>query len=115
MLQWNKKHKTTRMKASPVQIKRAVTEKKRSGNPANRWVIHVQKYKTEFNVSYKDALKAAGETYTKSPSPTRTTKRPDGKNPWMLHIDEWKKEHPDWKDSMVYKDVLKVCKETYKA
>lgn len=103
------------MEDSPSQTTSTVATKKRIGNPANRWVVHVQKYKNDHNVSYKDALKAAGKTYTKSPPSIRTTKRADGKNPWMMHIDQWKKEHPDWKESMVYKDVLKLCKETYKA
>jgi hypothetical protein len=34
-------------------------------------------------------------------------------NPWMVHLDTWKTEHPDWKKTMSYKDVLLQAKTTY--
>jgi len=79
----------------------------------NPWLVHVNEYRTANpGTKYKDALKAAGATYTK----TVVTEREEGErkvNPWMVHIAEWKSANPAWKETMTYKDVLKLCKETY--
>ena len=88
----------------------SVETKARAVNP---WLVHVNEYR-EANpgTKYKDALKAAGATYTK----TVAVEREPGErkaNPWMDHIAEWKAANPSWKETMSYKDVLKLCKETY--
>jgi len=76
--------------------------------------VHVNEYR-EANpgIKYKDALKAAGATYTKTVAVERKATGERKANPWMDHIAEWKTANPSWKETMSYKDVLKLCKETY--
>jgi hypothetical protein len=82
-----------------------------AGSP---WITHVKAYKKEFSVSFKDALKLAGATYTrKITSAVKKDKSTYKKNPWMEHIAKWKIAHPDWKTTMSYKDVLIASKDTY--
>lgn len=79
----------------------------------NPWLVHVNEYRVANpGTKYKDALKAAAATYVK----TVVVKKEAGErkaNPWMEHIAEWKAANPKWKDTRSYKDVLKLCKETY--
>jgi hypothetical protein len=79
----------------------------------NAWLVHVNQYRVDNpGTKYKDALKAAAATYTKT---VVVKKEPTERkaNPWMDHIAEWKAANPTWKDTRSYKDVLKLCKETY--
>ena len=80
----------------------------------NPWLDHVKAYRESHpELSYKEVLQQAKDTYTKVEP---TVKEPGEKrsNPWMEHIAEWKARHPDWKKTHTYKDVLLLCKETYK-
>jgi hypothetical protein len=94
-------------------------EKIKSTNP---WLEHVmQEYKANPGSKFKDALKNAKSTYKKTPKEVKVKKVrivEEGEivklNPWMVHIEKWKNEHPDWKSTMSYKQVLQTCKETYK-
>ena len=82
-------------------------EDKKAPHP---WITHVKSYAAKNNVSYKDALQAAGATYQRS---TKPKKEKTGKHPWMDHIAEWKRSHPKWKETHSYKQVLQLCKQTY--
>lgn len=85
---------------------------KRIPRKAGKWSEHVRQYRELHKVSFKEALKGAGESYVKLVRPKKD--RQDYKeNPWMLHIREWKTANPDWKTTLSYKEVLKTCKETY--
>ena len=90
----------------------AIVEKK--ARAVNPWFVHVNEYRgANPGTKYKDALKAAGASYTKKVAVEKRTNGERKVNPWMVHIDEWKAAHTGWKETMSYKDVLKVCKETY--
>jgi hypothetical protein len=81
---------------------------------ANPWITHVSAFRTTHpDLSYKNALKQAKETYTRVVREERVPgdRKP---NPWMQHIEKWKTEHPKWKEEHSYKEVLKLCKLTYK-
>lgn len=85
-----------------------------STKKSNAWITHVKQVRKDTGLSYKDALVKAKETY----KPTgRKSKRdpnePKKKNPWMVHIDQWKQENPDWKKEFTYKQVLMKAKQTY--
>jgi hypothetical protein len=80
----------------------------------NKWLTHVKRYReTHPGVSYKDVLKAAGASYSRRLTPTKKEPGERIANPWMEHISAWKLANPEWKASYIYKDVLKLCKETY--
>lgn len=87
---------------------------KKAGTPreAGRWIKHVQAFRQEHQVTFKVALRTAGATYTKVVKEKRD-KADHKPNPWMVHIASWKATNPDWKTTMSYKEVLKVCKLTY--
>jgi hypothetical protein len=82
--------------------------------PATAWATHVKEYRVKFGGSFKDALKAAGATYTKTPR-QRKLKTEHKPNPWMEHIKLYKAANPTWKADMSYKKVLEECKITYAA
>ena len=99
----------------PVKVDNTMTtteEKKVRGE--NRWLTHVKKYReSNPGTKYKDALKAAAASYTK----TVVAEKEPGEvrvNPWMEHIADWKVANSDWKAKMQYRDVLKLCQKTYK-
>ena len=77
------------------------------------WRDHVMQYKTEHSVSLKEAMKQAGATYTKKPARVKKEKGERANNPWMDHIAAWRQANPEWKQNHSYKEVLKICKETY--
>lgn len=77
------------------------------------WHQHMMEYKTEHNVSLKEAMKGAAATYTKQAPRVKKDKGDYKPNPWMAHIAEWRKANPDWKTNHSYKEVLSICKETY--
>lgn len=79
----------------------------------NPWLAHVKCYRVKHpECAYKDCLRNAKETYTKKPRPaTSNVPKP---NPWMQHIKQWKEKNPEWKKTNSYKQVLILCKETYK-
>ena len=90
----------------------AIVEKK--ARTVNPWFVHVNEYRgANPGTKYKDALKAAGATYTKKVAVERKATGERKVKPWMVHIDEWKAANTSWKETMSYKDVLKMCKETY--
>lgn len=76
------------------------------------WVEHVKAYRKEHSVTFKDALKGAGGTYTKQIR-VKKEKADHKPNPWMQHIDQYKEKHPSWKETMSYKQLLQACKVTY--
>lgn len=87
------------------------SNKERKENP---WLVHVKNYRDSHQeLSYKEILQQAKESYTKVPKVEKVGDGERKPNPWMIHIDEWKSANPDWKQSMSYKDVLIKCKETY--
>lgn len=78
------------------------------------WYDHVNKYKAEHpDVSHKDAVKEAKATYTKAPRKKRDTSghKP---NAWMKHVADWVDKNPGWRQKYTYKEVLQLCKKTYK-
>jgi hypothetical protein len=79
---------------------------------SGKWAAHVKQYRDLHKVSFKDALKAAGATYVKI-TKERKPKGEYKKNPWMVHISDWKAANPDWKQTLTYKQVLQTCKSTY--
>lgn len=88
----------------------AKDKKDRTPNP---WIAHVKSVRTaNKDLSYKEALKRAKETYTRI---KREPRIPGVRkvNKWMVHIADWKKSNPNWKEKYSYKEVLKLCKETY--
>ena len=80
----------------------------------NPWLAFVKAFALEHpDLKYKDVLTGAKLTYVRVAPHVRgpaTEKKP---NPWMLHVAKWKNDHPDWKTGTTYKEVLKLCKETY--
>lgn len=76
------------------------------------WTIHVASYRAEHNVSFKEALQKAGDTYVKIER-VKKDKKDYKKNPWMVFIGEWIKDHPDWRATHSYKEVLQLCKGLY--
>ena len=78
------------------------------------WRDHVMQYKTDHSVSLKEAMKQAGATYTKKPARIKKEKGERANNPWMEHIATWRQDNPEWKQNHSYKEVLKICKGTYK-
>jgi ribosomal protein L20 len=87
----------------------AVAKAPRKGG---KWIEHVKAYREQNDVSFKVALKDAGATYTKIIK-EKVEKKDYKPNPWMQHISAYKNAHPDWKDTMSYKQVLQTCKTTY--
>lgn len=82
----------------------------------NAWLEHVNKFRTKFKeLSYKEVLEKAGETYTKQEKMKKEAGAPRKVNPWMEHIKEWIQKNPDWKVTHTYKEVLVLCKDTYKS
>jgi hypothetical protein len=80
----------------------------------NPWLAHVKQFHTAHpELSYKQALKEAKDSYTKVPKKEPTPEGEKKPNPWMQHIANFKKENPDWPQLMSYKEVLIRCKETY--
>lgn len=78
------------------------------------WYEHVNKFKSEHpDMSHQEAVAAARGSYTKAPKKKRDTSsyKP---NAWMQHVANWTKNNPEWRNKYTYKDVLKLCKATYK-
>tara|TARA_R110000787_G_scaffold5477_4_gene20033 strand:- start:540 stop:845 length:306 start_codon:yes stop_codon:yes gene_type:complete len=88
----------------------------KTGTPSEigSWIKHVQAYRQLHGVSFKVALTAAGDSYTKVVK-VKKEKKDHKANPWMVHISAYKTAHPEWKDTMSYKQVLQACKLTYKS
>jgi len=95
-----------------MTIAKPETTTTKAPRKGGKWIAHVKAYRAEHDVSFKAALKDAGATYTKIVK-EKTEKKDHKPNPWMQHIDEYKNAHPDWKDTMSYKQVLQTCKTTY--
>lgn len=102
----------------PVSVEKKmddVTQQEVPRKRQNDWIDHVKEYKKSHpEVTYKDALKAAGETYTKKPKKEKKSPAERKPNPWMQHIQKFKDDNPNWKDTHSYKEVLQLCKDTYK-
>jgi hypothetical protein len=98
-------------KVRRMKKERRVLTTTRKENP---WLAFVKAFAAEHpDLKYRDVLTGAKLTYVRVAPRVRapgTEKRP---NPWMLHVANWKNEHPDWKTGTTYKEVLKLCKETY--
>jgi ribosomal protein L20 len=80
----------------------------------SKWLEHVKKFHKLNGVTFKEALRQAGKSYSKAPRRQRKAKEDYKPNPWMQHIEEFKRITPDWKAKMSYKSLLKECKLTYK-
>ena len=78
------------------------------------WITHVRKYRKENSCSFRDALKAAKDTYTRRPVRVKKDRSEYKPNPWMLHIKKTMADWPNWKESCTYKELLLQCKTTYK-
>ena len=78
---------------------------------SNPWIDHVKEYRAKNpEMSWKMCLGAAAATYTPVVKEEKGEKKP---NPWMVHIDAFKKQHANWKETMTYKELLVLCKSTY--
>jgi len=101
-------------KPSTIMTKTETSKPTKTGTPSEigTWIKHVQAYRQLHGVSFKVALKAAGESYTKVVK-VKKEKKDHKANPWMVHIESYKSAHPDWRETMSYKEVLKACKLTY--
>lgn len=78
------------------------------------WYEHVNKFKSEHSgMSHQEAVKAARGSYTKAPKKKRDSSNYKP-NAWMQHVANWTKNNPEWRKKYTYKDVLKLCKDTYK-
>ena len=79
------------------------------------WMEHLMNYKTQHpDSSLKECMKQAKLTYAKTTKPYVKKNAGQHKpNPWMQHIAAWKLANPDWKNTMSYKQVLVLCKDTY--
>lgn len=78
------------------------------------WYDHVNKFKTEHpDMGHQEAVKAAKGSYTKAPKKKRDASghKP---NAWMVHVADWVKNNPEWRNKYSYKEVLQLCKGTYK-
>jgi len=83
--------------------------------PVNPWLDHVKAFKLAHpDMKFKEVLERAGKTYTKVPVVKREPGAPRKPNPWMEHIGAWIKKNPAWRQTHNYKQVLQLCKETYK-
>jgi hypothetical protein len=83
---------------------------------AMAWMDHLMAYKKSHPTSsLKDCMKQAKLTYTKKGSGyEKKDKASHLPNPWMVHIAAWRAANPDWKSTMTYKQVLELCKASYK-
>lgn len=78
------------------------------------WYDHVNKFKAAHpDMGHKEAVKEARATYTKAPRKKRDTSghKP---NAWMVHVADWVDKNPGWRQKYTYKEVLQLCKKTYK-
>jgi len=104
---------------------------------ASSWLSHVKEYAKTHNVSYKQAMKDAKSSYTKSEKPVKAKREPKvkmpkaeksvkdlpvksemrpsglmgGKKPssWIAHVKSYAKEH-----NISYKEALTKSKSSYK-
>ena len=98
-------------KVRRVKKARRVSTTTRKENP---WLAFVKAFAVEHpDLKYKDVLTGAKLTYVRVAPQVRGPVGEKKINPWMLHVANWKNDHPDWKAGTTYKEVLKLCKETY--
>lgn len=80
---------------------------------ATSWIQHLRNHIKEHGGTWKEAMKNAKSTHQKAPAKEKTTGARKS-NPWMDHVAKWRADNPDWKDKYSYKDVLQLCKATYR-
>jgi hypothetical protein len=82
----------------------------------NPWLTFVKAYALEHKeMSYGDVLKTCKSAYVKVPIvKSRDPNVPRKLNRWMEHINKYKAENPAWKTTNTYKQILQLCKESYK-
>ena len=77
------------------------------------WIQHVKQFQKENNISYKEALSRAAETYTKMEPKIREPKpRSESSGPlssWMSHVKQYASDN-----NVSYKTAMSEAKSTYK-
>lgn len=109
----------TAMKVKPEPTKKKTKRGRRQLTPRsehkpNRWAAHVKAFRGQNpNLSFKEVLQKAKDTYTKT---VRVKREPGVRkpNPWMLHVAELRESMKSQDIKMSYKEVLQEAKKTYK-
>lgn len=89
-------------------------EKLKKKKSASSWIAHVRAYREKSGCTFREALKAAKDTYTRKPARVKKDRSEYKPNPWLLHIKKTMKDNPKWKELQSYKQLLVACKATYK-